>query len=374
MAMDDESQIAEDFGMMVRMVTGASMQLRENQLRARAMQVQSVQRAGTEEARVRANAARVVQHDLYSRDFWRHAGSESIADRLAVAAALGSNEPAARSAWMHGADVLRSEFGIDLQEINRAHPSSLEQRHAALRDALDDYFAQLRQDRVDDRAVAEQVQEQEAAAEEPAQVQQPQSAEAGPELFVMHDLSNDRGDFHAVDKDGALRAIENAPDNLGRDMPEAWADVQGWIGRDEDVDRAIAEKFPDAMTDEQRARALGQEPESETYTDTAGVAARADEKDAQAEAQGDAQREEAEAEGDAARVEHLDDLAQAAQRDVAHLTGAEAAQLSKVRRMQLESFPHGPHVLNPSEVKRAPRKRPAAGVQAEAERAEVLSR
>ena len=57
MAMDDESQIAEDFGMMVRMVTGASMQLRENQLRARAMQVQSVQRADTEEARVRALAA-----------------------------------------------------------------------------------------------------------------------------------------------------------------------------------------------------------------------------------------------------------------------------------------------------------------------------
>lgn len=372
MAMDDESQIAEDFGMMVRMVTGASMQLRENQLRARAMQVQSVQSAGTEEARVRANAARVVQHDLYSRDFWRHAGSESIADRLAVAAALGSNEPAARSAWMHGADVLRSEFGIDLQEINRAHPSSLEQRHAALRDALDDYFAQLRQDRADDRAVAEQVQEQEAAAEEPAQVQQP--AEDGPELFVIHDLSNDRGDIRAVEKDGALRAIENAPDNLGRDMPEAWADVQGWIGRDEDVDRAIAEKFPDAMTDEQRARALGQEPEPETVTDTAGVAARADEKDAQAEAQGDAQREEAEAEGDAARVEHLDDLAQAAQRDVAHLTGAEAAQLSEVRRVQLASFPHGPHVLNPSKLKSAPRKRPAAGVQAEAERSEVLSR
>ena len=374
MAMDDESQIAEDFGMMVRMVTGASMQLRENQLRARAMQVQSVQSAGTEEARVRANAARVVQHDLYSRDFWRHAGSESIADRLAVAAALGSNEPAARSAWMHGADVLRSEFGIDLQEINRAHPSSLEQRHAALRDALDDHFAQLRQDRADDRAVAEQVQEQEAAAEEPAQVQQPQPAEAGPELFVIHDLSNDRGDIRAVEKDGALRAIENAPDNMGRDMPEAWADVQGWIGRDEDVDRAIAEKFPDAMTDEQRARALGQEPESETYTDTAGVAARADEKDAQDEAQGDAQREETEAESDAARVEHLDDLAQAAQRDVAHLTGAEAAQLSEVRRVQLQSFPHGPHVLNPSTLKRAPRKRPAAGMQAEAERSEVLSR
>lgn len=374
MAMDDESQIAEDFGMMVRMVTGASMQLRENQLRARAMQVQSVQSAGTEEARVRANAARVVQHDLYSRDFWRHAGSESIADRLAVAAALGSNEPAARSAWMHGADVLRSEFGIDLQEINRAHPSSLEQRHAALRDALDDHFAQLRQDRADDRAVAEQVQEQEAAAEEPAQVQQPQPAEAGPELFVIHDLSNDRGDIRAVEKDGALRAIENAPDNMGRDMPEAWADVQGWIGRDQDVDRAIAEKFPDAMTDEQRARALGQEPEPETYTDTAGVAARADEKDAQDEAQGDAQREETEAESDAARVEHLDDLAQAAQRDVAHLTGAEAAQLSEVRRVQLQSFPHGPHVLNPSTLKRAPRKRPAAGMQAEAERSEVLSR
>ena len=177
-----------------------------------------------------------------------------------------------------------------------------------------------------------------------------------------------------MDKDGALRVIENAPDNLGRDMPEAWGDVQSWIGRDEDVDRAIAEKFPDAMTDEQRARALGQELEPETYTDTAGVAARADEQDEQAEARGDAQREEAEAVEDAARVEHLDDLAQATQRDVAHLTGAEAAQLAETRRILLESFPHGRKLLDPSKLKPAPNKRPAAGVQVEAERTEVLSR
>lgn len=368
MATDDESQIAEDFGTMVRIVTGSAMQLRENQLRRQAVQNQSVHLATAEEQRVRANAARVIRHDLYSREFWRTAGSESIADRLAVAAALGDSEPAARSAWMHGADTLRSEFGIDLQEINRAHPSSLEQRHAALRDALDDYFAQTQQDRTDDNAAAQRVQNTAAERQEDTERAAP-PAEVS-ESFVMADRDGAR----TFDKAQALAAIEAAPENLGADMPRAWAEMQSWIGRDEDVDRAIAEKFPDAMTDEQRARALGEQPETQTYTDTAGVAARGDERDEQAEAGEDARRERGEAVQDAARVEHLEDVVHAMQGHTPHLSAAESAQLTEVRRVQLASFPHGPHVLNPSKLKAAPRARAAAGAEAAAERAEVLTR
>ena len=97
------------------------------------------------------NAARVVQNDLYRAEFWKHAGSESIADRMAVAATLGESNPAAQSAWMHGADVIRSTYGIDLQKINREHPNSQEERHAALRDALDDRFQMNRYDAEADR-------------------------------------------------------------------------------------------------------------------------------------------------------------------------------------------------------------------------------
>lgn len=374
MATDDESQIAEDFGTMVRMITGSAMQVRENQLRRSTVQFQQQGTEQAEQDRVRANAARVVQHDLYSREFWRTAGSESIADRLAVAAALGDRDPSALSAWMHGADVLRSEFGIDLQEINRKHPSSLEDRHAAMRDALDDHFAQVGRDQADDRAAqARQVlaQEQDQTQQldrdpgrkpEPREEQGQSTQSEEPELFFIRDLSNDRGDIRAVEKEGALNAIENAPENLGQDSPGAWEDVKGWIGKDKDVDRAIAEKFPDAMTDEQRARALGQVEEPETYVDTSGVDARTDER-----------REHQEAEADAQRVEHVDDAAVAVRRDVARLTDTAGPQLAEVRSVQLSSFPTEPHVLNPAKLKQQTRK-PAAAHTPSQERGEVLSR
>lgn len=172
MATDDESQVAEDFGMMARMITGSAMQLRESQLRRRALNDQraqadaaAVERSRAAHERMQANAGRVIQHDLYSREFWRTASSESIADRLAVAAALGEHDPAARSAWMHGADVLRTEYGIDMQEINRENPSSLADRHAALRDALDDHFAQYQQDRADDAAAEDRAAEVQSETE-----------------------------------------------------------------------------------------------------------------------------------------------------------------------------------------------------------------
>lgn len=354
MAEDEEAQIAEDFGRMVRMITGSAMQVHESRARRRSVLSQQTNAEASVEAGVRANAAKVVRTDLYSREFWRTAGAESIADRLAVAAALGEHDPAAQSAWMHGADVLRSEYGIDLQEINRAHPSSLEDRHAATRDALDDYFAQLRQDQVDD--VSAQARQERAQDELARSGEQPAQQE---EVLLFTYRDHDAGELRNIEKDGALNVIENAPENLGQDTPEAWEDVKGWVGKDADVDRAIAEKFPDAMTEEQRAKALGLE---DSYVDTAGVAARRDER-----------REHREAEQDETRAEFRDDLSAAMRRDVSNLAGIEDEQLARVRRVQLDSFPREPQVLNPARLGRAPRKA-GRGTTAVQERQEVLSR
>lgn len=151
MAEDEESQVAEDFGRMVRIATGSIMQVAESRARRRQVGASTDAAATRDRQRMEDNAARVVQHDLYRAEFWKHAGSESIADRMAVAATLGESNPAAQSAWMHGADVIRSTYGIDLQKINREHPNSQEERHAALRDALDDRFQMNRYDAEADR-------------------------------------------------------------------------------------------------------------------------------------------------------------------------------------------------------------------------------
>lgn len=133
-----EDEIAEDFGRMVRMITGSTMQVRESFARRAQMRHSAAAAEEREQARIEQHAGMVVQRDLFNPEFWKHAGADSIADRMSVAASLGEHNPAARSAWMHGADVIRSTYGLDVQQINRDHPNSLQERDAALRDALDD--------------------------------------------------------------------------------------------------------------------------------------------------------------------------------------------------------------------------------------------
>lgn len=138
MAEDEESQIAEDFGRMVRIITGSAMQVHEN--RARRAQMSRGADAAQAEAvmRMENNAAQVLHRDMFNAQFWKHAGPESIADHMSVAASMSDRNPVARSAWMHGADMIRSIYGLDVQAINREYPNTLVERHNALRDALDD--------------------------------------------------------------------------------------------------------------------------------------------------------------------------------------------------------------------------------------------
>lgn len=137
---NEETELTQDFGQLVRVLTGSGMQVQEasirrEQLRSFEQSRMDQQRQGHDKA-----MAEMVNETLHDRDFWATAGSEEIADNLAVAAHLGETQPKARSAYMHASDMLRNQYGINLEDINKDHPTSLNDRHAALRDELDSYF------------------------------------------------------------------------------------------------------------------------------------------------------------------------------------------------------------------------------------------
>lgn len=163
---EEESEVAAQFGNMLRVALGSGMQIREAQ--ARRAQMLTAERAAEADRQTRAEAgiAALVNREMYSPEFWRTAGSESIADRVTVAAHLAGTHTEARGAWMHAADVLRNDYRINLEAMNKAHPTSLVDRHAALRDALDDYFAAQRLDAEADQALVPTAErDQDATAE-----------------------------------------------------------------------------------------------------------------------------------------------------------------------------------------------------------------
>lgn len=147
MAENEESEIMDSVGMLARTITGSGLQAKEaahrrEQTRAQQAQAEEASaRRGVEmNHREEAQMASGLRQVTYNREFWRTASSETIADHVTVASHLAPRHPDARMAAMHSADVLRNDFGINIEQMNKDHPGSLEARHFALRDALDDYF------------------------------------------------------------------------------------------------------------------------------------------------------------------------------------------------------------------------------------------
>lgn len=137
---NEETELTQDFGQLVRVLTGSGMQVQEasirrEQLRSFEQSRMDQQRQGHDKA-----MAEMVNTTLQDRTFWATAGSEEIADHVTVAAHLSPTQHKAQKAYMQASDMLRNEYGINLEEINRDHPTALGDRHAALRDELDSYF------------------------------------------------------------------------------------------------------------------------------------------------------------------------------------------------------------------------------------------
>ena len=136
----EESEIIQELGNMTRAIMGGGMQAAE-QAQRRAGMSQAEANAQTERER---GVAGMLRRELSSPSFWKEASSESIADRMTVAGELASKHNDASQAFMAGADRIRNQYGINVEDINRDHPGSPVQRHQALRDALDDYLASQR--------------------------------------------------------------------------------------------------------------------------------------------------------------------------------------------------------------------------------------
>ena len=222
----EESEMMQDFGSIARAVMGSGMQLAEHAQRRAQMRLAEAN-AATERERT---IAQLVHRDLSSPKFWRNAGSEAIADRMIVASELAGRHEAASQAFMAGADRIRNQFGINVEDLNRDHPTAATDRHRALRDALDDYLAGQR-----------------AKAEPPPMGQEPWFAQPQG-TFRDYDYNDGLERHVEISKEEVLRRLDLMPADTVRDPSIGGRDtisfVPSWYGHDDDVDRAIAEKFP----------------------------------------------------------------------------------------------------------------------------------
>jgi len=226
---NEESEIMPDFGQMLRTVMGSGLQAVEQAQRRAAKRVQE---QAMNEARERG-VAQMIGKDFASDKFWRSAGSEAIADRMTLSLELatkhGASSEAAR-AFMTGADRIRNQFGINVEDLNRDHPAAATDRHRALRDALDDYLAGQR-----------------AKAEPPPMGQEPWFAQPQG-TFRDYDYNNGLERDVEISKQEALRLLDSMPADTVSDRSIGGRDtishVPSGYGNDDEVDRAIAEKFP----------------------------------------------------------------------------------------------------------------------------------
>lgn len=226
---EEESEMAAQFGNMLRLAMGSGMQIREAQARRAQMLASERAAESDRQGRAEAGVAALVNREVYSQEFWRTAGSESIADRVTVAAHLAKSQPEARGAWMHAADVLRNDFGINLELMNKDHPTALVDRHAALRDALDDYFARQRLDAESDQALAPEVgRDHDTSQEEQLGVDaQPETAAQASEVDPAASQGAKReADAKSVDEDAHLALADRYGAETQQDQDNTQAEEQ----------------------------------------------------------------------------------------------------------------------------------------------------
>lgn len=226
---EEESEMAAQFGNMLRVAMGSGMQLREAQARREQMQAAESTAQADQQTRAEANVAGMVNREMYNPEFWRTAGSESIADRVTVAAHLAGAHPEARGAWMHAADVLRNDYGINLELMNKDHPTTLVDRHAALRDALDDYFARQRLDAEADHALAPRA-EQEQSTDRDDELGAVTPSDATAQTTDADQAASQKAereaDAKAVDEDAHLALADRYGSEAQQDEVHAQAEEQ----------------------------------------------------------------------------------------------------------------------------------------------------
>ena len=225
---NEESEMMQEFGGIIRAMMGSGMQVAE-QAQRRSHMSQMEAQAQFERER---GLAEMLRRDLSSPTFWKSAGSEAVADRMIYASELAGRHDAASQAFMTGADRIRNQYGINVEDINRDHPGSAVERHHALRDALDDY---LSSQRLNDEA---QGKEQDTAREL-------REAQQDPESQAKGELEQDAAEARQ-DESAHLSEAEAAESEVEKDMKNtALGESKEVTGqRDDPADRPLTEHSP----------------------------------------------------------------------------------------------------------------------------------
>jgi hypothetical protein len=125
--------------------------------------------------------------------------------------------------------VLRNDYGINLEVMNKDHPTSLVDRHAALRDALDDYFARQRLDAESDHALAprpEQDQDATADADRDHQSGPVATAQTSEADQAASQNAEKEADAKAVDEEAHQVLADRYGAEAGQDQKNAQAEEQ----------------------------------------------------------------------------------------------------------------------------------------------------
>ncbi|MEL7978376.1 hypothetical protein AAG589_21095 [Isoptericola sp. F-RaC21] len=135
-----------------------------------------------------------------------------------------------------------------------------------------------------------------------AQVQHERGAAEREPTFQVWEFRNEADTHRQISKTEALAEIDRLPADTRMDVGDRGGihDVKGWVGQDPDVDRAIAAKFPQLLSEEQRATIENERARDEK------AAARRDETDA-AQLMHQATLDEARADEARAAAEHEPD-------------------------------------------------------------------
>lgn len=139
---NEETELTQEFGQLVRVLTGSSMQLREAALRGVSsdFQAHEDQRQQEQQRQQQQLLAESVNEKLRSEELWARQDPTEIADHVIVSAHLGQTNETALSGYAYASDMLRDNYGINLAEMNKDHPTAWADQHTALQQALADHY------------------------------------------------------------------------------------------------------------------------------------------------------------------------------------------------------------------------------------------
>lgn len=139
---NEESEMTQEFGQLVRILTGSSLQMREAAYHRNLAKagVEAARRQEQEQQQQEQLMAEAVNNKLRSESLWANQDATAIADHVIVAAHLGETNDTAMSGYRYASDMLRDNYGINLAEMNRDHPTAWADQHAALQQALLDHY------------------------------------------------------------------------------------------------------------------------------------------------------------------------------------------------------------------------------------------